>query len=270
MGESLRLWVTDNPVRAAVVLVAALGLLIGVVFGIMSVLGGEGGGDDLAVAFPTLTVEESVNQTVEALRPTETPVPTPDVRKTIAAELAATRAARESVVPHNPLGPSRVNEGYALTKEDIEYLEHMGQVVWRAFLAYYELKTVVEDAPSEWASGTHRYSLDLATQMLKEARERDESVELGAEDVADRVRQYARHLRESVNRLKQIVVQLEAATSLVRGSERGWESLSDPDRREVEEVYWSSKDALDEFSSDMAQYGCSICGELFRVDREEN
>ena len=61
------------------------------------------------------------------------------------------------------------------------------------------------------------------------------------------------------------VVQFCSALDTQRGDTVNFDGLSPQERRDVEALYWSSKEMLNSFDTRIQSYGCSVCGELYRA-----
>lgn len=246
--------------------VAVVVILIAVVIG-GTVLLGRGDGEE---ELPPVLYEESeillrVQQTVEALGPTPTPTPTPDVAATLQAELEYNRRQVSRIVQLSPLDSKEVKNPYLEVRE-IEYLSGMGPVLWNYVQVWMHMRQVLSVDISEWSLGLLEYHLGVSSGIL----DATPSVEHpGSGDVGEVVRAYIARLVEGTYGVERGVVRLEHALDILSRVESGvGMDLEFVDREELGQIARDVRVDLAVFDDSMSKYGCSICGELFRVRPE--
>lgn len=239
-----------------------------------------GGDDAIVIDLPTpaptvpLTEEQIRRTLVKTMTP---PTPTPDLPATRAASVKATQTSWPQLESRG----DRPADGYYLNPKDVEYLTIFGPSVWhssrvdllvsglhigyissnehlREFFGSYELV----DRPEQWKcherlrQAVHREMLNLRTALGRLA-------EYEVEDVSDHVHRYANDLRAAIHAADAsgnafLRIQAEVCTP-------GY--VYDPsgdgadDRRELHDRI-ATNTAI--FHRLMSQYGCAICGELYR------
>lgn len=253
------------------------------------------GGDEEDAAAPdpgfevsVMSVEEQVAATVAASVPTEEPTPTPDIPATLTAAAEQTRVARvESssgagslfALPDSAAAPDGDTQsgnpaagdngpfgGASFTRADERFLQEMGPALWYSVRLHLELESLLDKSPSDMIS--------LDGQAKSEQAEYD-SGRLGRElrvleqrwdDLSPRVRDYGRHLEETIRLTQDAATNVGEIFNIARrGTEVSFDSLSAENRREIETLYWDAKELLNSFDSRMQQFGCSVCGELYRA-----
>ena len=224
-----------------------------------------GDGPEGEVAEPTLTLEERVNATVEAMTPptpTPTAVPTPDIAKTVQAEIAAHRGEGAPAVAVNPLDAG-VMRSPQLTEAEKEYFAAMGEDLWVASQMYLRLSEVATVDFSDWSLGYLTGRLSFIDGLLGSVRiERREVRRAGLSDV---VVSYVEFIDFGIQSLQSAVSELRSAVSVFESS--GGEYLDEVeagDREVLKQHYLQINGLVLDFYSVMSAYGCSACGELFR------
>ena len=238
---------------------------------------GGGGDGELVIEFPTavpLTEPEIRATLLVELTP---PTPTPDIQSTRAASLQGTLELWPTLAARDD-----ASDGYYLNPKDVEYLKIFGPVVWHAsrvdllvsglyigyvsdnddlvdFFGQYELV----DRHEQWKCH-ERLRQAVHREMLNLRREHSVLADYEVGDVSRAVRQYSAELRQAVraadvtgNAFLRIQSQVCVPGYSVSGvSERELES------RRVLHDDIATNTAI--FHRLMAQYGCAICGELYR------
>lgn len=263
--------ILESKIRAGIIGGVALAVLVVLGFIIFGGGGGEeevdGGADGevLAVDFgadaavPEVSMEESVQRTIEAMA---TPEPTPDVPATLMAVVEQTREAQVPVVTPSVL--SRVVDGNTfLSDSDITFVTSLGGVMWEGVQGHLVLERLLETPPNEWDSGPVESGLGRVEVHLQEARRLQGNVQTPSGDVQPAVREYAQHLRQAIGFLDEAVREMRSGIiELQRAG--GWDDMTPTAKRELNGMFWRASTALQEFSRAMGQYGCSICGEMYR------
>ena len=226
---------------------------------------GDGGdvGNPAALAFSGLTVEEQVEQTVAAMRPTDTPSPTKDVGATFVADHEGTRRAMAPVIPVNPLAPESGLRPY-LTEREVRYMSEAGLAMWAATSMWLHLRQVVYRDVAEWGKDSVNIHMALSGTELQVLEARWERVmeDVGDNDViSEEVRAYIMQLDDGVRALRSVFRQLETTRALLKSVD------GDLEVAEREAVAQSKSEiglGMDRFVQVMSRYGCAICGELVR------
>ena len=221
-----------------------------------------GGGSFSAMTDDDLST--AVAATVEALLPTATPVPTPDVAATVEADLAARRVERSVELDRNPLDSQQPRNPH-LTGAEVAALAAMGESVWASSMIYLELLQVVNmDFPlltREFMSARAGQTGRLAGQLevSEEARpDRDQSL-------SDVVSAYIDHLDRGISAIQAAAREVHSAASVFDAAGVDEASfLGEEERQQLWEHYLAIERVVFSFHSVMSVYGCSACGELFR------
>ncbi len=235
---------------------------------------GDGSGDGAGPAAGPVMLEESVvaervAATVEAMGPRETPVPTrtPDIAATLQAELNANRSESDRILKLDPLSSGEPRNPY-LTERELDLLAGMGPALWSHTKAWLHVREVLSLGVGDWSSrflGFHvfqaeSYVADFTDSGSRRGRGR------GSDDVGEVVAAYARSLEEGMRGVRSSVASLRRAAEVLGRSESG--AMVDLPFEEREQIARFARDAeeqLVDFDNAMSQYGCSVCGELFRL-----
>ena len=212
--------------------------------------GGEGG-DGLAPT-PVLPDETLIAMSVEATLaavPTPTITPTPDIAATLAADLALNRPQPAFVI--NPLAAEDVRNPY-LKEVDQEYLRGMGGRIWYYTVVWMRLGEFLDTDVAGW-------SLEILVDRVGYFEEQIGSSPAGASGsqsgVDSVVSSYVETLEEGILGLHESVEHLSGARDRVVAGESV----------DLGQVARDSYRSLGKFDDSMSDYGCSICGELFRL-----
>ena len=238
-----------NPRR--LVVVVAVGLLALVMLVVMCRMVGEGGGDvvepDPATDVPSMTVEEQVAATVEASTPTEEPTPTPDVPATLVVAVQETRTAKSddagftgsifAPLPDAPTPETAPVESYdpysgrdpfsapVFTRADERFLQDLGPALWYSVRLHLELEDFLESPPDQIINDG-----GLAVSR-RAAYDRDRlRRELGImaqhwDSVSPRVRDYGRHLEETVELVGQASENVQEMFTIAQRCKRRRENV---------------------------------------------
>ena len=261
---------------AGVVVIGAFTLVV-----LMTLGGGGDDGDDLGeqmvfeddgsvtqgggVLVDAMSVAERVEATLEAMEPTATPVPptpTPDIAATFEAELEGRRERTERILKLHPLDKDVVRNPY-LNDAELEYLSDLGVVLWSHTKAWLHLRRVLFVDVTEWSHRNVEYHYLEAKSFLAEAEgaESRRDYELG-----EVVEGYGVTIEEGMRGIANAVRYLGEAERLLRDSESGLiADLSYEDREELGQLSRKVEKNLGDFDDAMSRYGCSVCGELFRL-----
>ena len=232
---------------------------------------GDGGGSaDAAAAVPVMleesVVAERVAATVEAMGPRETPVPTPtpNIAATLQAELNANRSESDRILKLDPLSSGEPRNPY-LTERELDLLAGMGPALWSHTKAWLHVREVLSLGVGDWSSrflGFHVFQAESYVADFADAGHRGR----GSDDVGEVVTAYARSLEEGMRGVRSSVASLRRAAAILERSESG--AMVDLPFEEREQIARFARDAeeqLVDFDNAMSQYGCSVCGELFRL-----
>ena len=234
-----------------------------------------------------LTMEERVQATVEAMTPTEVPTLTPDVPATLVGMVEQTRTARigeprpnvslfappdSMATPESPyemVGAASDGSAYRsirFTRADERFLQEMGPVLWYSVRLHLEMDDLLSESPNEFItldgaakSEQAAYDSDRVGRELRVLEQRWDSL-------SPRVRDYGRHLEETMQLTRDAAANLQQMFNIARrGVEVEFDTLSDENRRQIEDLYWDTKEILNSFETRIQDYGCSVCGELYRA-----
>ena len=245
-------------------------LLVGVffvlVFGgaalVMSALGGDevdSPGEDVLVEDVLILsseVEARVLATIEAI-PTLAPTPTPDIAATLAAERATNRGEVDLAFVLNPLEVDTELRNPYLRKEEYEYLRDVGERVWHYTKIWLHVREVVSVDTTLWDISLLEYQVGTAQILLEEAPERVDP----AAGLRPVIRAYVDHLEVGMTSIRSAVTRVaEAEAVLASGGTDAHEG-----RAELLAIVHDVELMLVEFEQAMSRYGCSVCGELYRI-----
>ena len=230
---------------------------------------GSGGGADSAAAVPVMleedVVAERVAATIEAMGPFETPVPTPtpDIAATLQAELNTNRSESDRILRLDPLNSREPRNPY-LTEGEIERMAEMGPALWSHTKAWLHVREVLSLGVGDWSSrflGFHIFEAESYVADFTDRRERR-----GSDDVGEVVVAYVRSVEEGMQGVRSAVLSLQRAAAILGRSESGaMVDLPFEEREEIARLARDAEELLVEFDNAMSQYGCSVCGELFRL-----
>jgi hypothetical protein len=234
--------------------------------------GGAGPGGAAGPAAGPVMLEESVvaervAATVEAMGPRETPVPTPtpDIAATLQAELNANRSESDRILKLDPLSSGEPRNPY-LTQRELERLAGMGPALWSHTKAWLHVREVLSLGVGDWSSrflGYHVFQAESYVSDFAEARGRRGR---GSDDVGKVVAAYALSLEEGMQSVRSSVASLRRAAAILERSESGaMVDLPFEEREQIARLAREAEEQLVDFDNAMSQYGCSVCGELFRL-----
>lgn len=225
--------------------------------------GGGGAGSGGLVS--ESVVESRVQATLEAMVPTETPVPptsTPDIGATFEAEMDERRQRSDRILKLNPLDSDLERNPY-LNDSELKYLNDMGGMLWSHTKVWMHLRHLLFLDVADWSHEVVEYHYLESKEFLEQAEDvrsrRD--YELG-----EVVESYGNTIHEGMRGVSEGVRYLGEAERLLEGSDSGLSSdLSFEDREELGKLARQVERSLGEFDDAMSRYGCSVCGELFRL-----
>ena len=257
----------------------ALLVLLVVLGGYCAVTGGGGDGDDFE-AVPEdqlMTFEDPTPDplvpTPDPLVPTATPeptavpTPTPDIGATLQAQLDGNRDRVGRAVVLNLLDSDSVRNPY-LGGADRAYLEQLGVRLWAHARAWLHLQELMYLETEEWTVESLESDVVQAGLALEAARDVD-----AGSNVIDVVKAYGRTLEAGMGGVREASSIMADVVGILRspvgeaadgGPTPRW--LTERERRqEVAQRRRDAERALVIFETSMSEYGCSICGELFRT-----
>ena len=207
---------------------------------------------------PESEVDVRVAATIEAI-PTPEPTSTPDVAATVAAERATNRV---EVAPELRMSELEVRSGVLspyLTGEERRYLAESGERIWHYVKIWVHLREVVSADVIDWELSKMEYQIAAAQLLLETSPEPDRDRSDGIGDV---VRDYVESLEEGTAGVRSAVSRLADAEVLF--TESGGVALES--HSDALQIVRDVEEHLADFEEAMSRYGCSICGELFRVE----
>ena len=288
-----------NGMKLFLMVVVAAGLLVAVVVGCRTIMGGDedvsgagdgslstvmtfddqtptaggdtgpaGGAETPPVAGPSLgeQVAEQVAATLAAMAPTVTPVPTADLAATLEAELTQNRGNVGAPLVVNPLDSEQTRAPY-LNQGELEYLSGLGEDVWIAVQTYFVLQDVMSEDFSTLSLSFLQEKLVLVNGLLAGL---SRMFERPPENVNEVVVSYVEFIQSGVSSIHSAAGDLGAAVAVVEEAEV--ESFLELDQRALADFRTSYLDierGILDFYGVMSSYGCSVCGELFRQNFEE-
>ena len=264
-GMVARLTQLDRRIGFAVMGVLGLLLVVGIALGI-SAMGGEEEAElppeeELLLEEPMLPESEiafRVSATIEAI-PTPEPTPTPDVAATLAAERATNRGEVDLAFVLNPLEVNTELRNPYLRKEEYEYLGDVGERVWHYIKIWLHLREVLSVDTTLWDLSLLEHQVGQAQMLLEEAPDRIDHG--GIRELRPVVRSYVEHLESGMTGVRSAVTRLADAEAVL--AEGGGDSHEG--RSELLGIVHDVEAMLVEFDRAMARYGCSVCGELYRI-----
>ena len=278
-----------NPRR--LVIVVAVGLLALVMLVVVCQMAG---GDDEPVdttpvsETPAMSVEDQVAATVAASIPTEEPTPTPDVPATLVVAVEETRTAKAegasfsgsifapaAEAPMPETAPVESYDPYSgrdpfsapvFTRADERFLQDLGPALWFSVRLHLELEAFLKSPPDQIINDAGKTVSQRASYDRDRLRRELGIMTQHWESVSPRVRDYGRHLEETVELVGQASENVQKMFTIAeRGDSVDFDALSTEERREVEALYWSTKELLNNYDTRIQSYGCSVCGELYRA-----
>ena len=272
--EKYRDWMETADRRKLLLGVAFLvGVFVAIFVGLNMLVGGgdkkEAVADDAVVEEPMLPaayVYEAVRATVEAYVPTPEPTPTPDVPATVQAELALNRRDAGAVVVLNPLDLDKPRNPY-LRDPELKYFEELGPFLWKGVKVWVLLDGFMRTDWEYWKAedmeaflgSVFEHRLGESMADFEGAGERD--------DLGREVSSYGSDLEGALLLLDSSVDQLVEAQEILVVVESSGTAFELGARLEV--IEGEVEDVLRHYNLVMEAYGCSICGELFRLEVSE-
>ena len=226
--------------------------------------GAEGGGEAAPRRSDDSAIADAVAATLAALQPTEVPTKPADYLATLQAGIGRSRSEYPSVAL-NPLDPAGGREG-GLNETEIHLFQDYGSHFWDILQAWVVVRSVVEVRDlHEWDYSWLQEELDLVAWIMPESG-RLSSDEWDRPEVGDVVKAYLVELREAEYAFRDAVSSLNSALGVFeRAGVYRYDELSGEDVEEVWQHFVDAERGAFEFGSIMSQYGCSICGELYRA-----
>ena len=282
----------QNPRKLLLAVVGGLLALVMLVVVCNMVSGG--GSDSVPVSeIPVMSVEEQVAATVAASAPTVEPTATPDVPATLVVAAEQTREANQaesqsgsSLIFGGPSGSSGAGENGsgagdgegardpfaapAFTRADERFIVDLGPALWYSARLHMSLETLLQRNPDELFDASGLAAAQQADYDHKRIGRELGVLERRWEELSPRVRDYGRHLEGTMMLAQEAAIVVVSMYNIASREDRvDYGSLSLEDRREIEQLYWEAKELLNSFNSRMQEYGCSICGELYRAREQE-
>ena len=207
-------------------------------------------------------IADSVSATMGALEPTPTPEPTPDIASTVQARLTE---GREVLPPEAVSGLLDGDEarGPFLRGPDRIHMAQLGERLWVAVRVYLRLQEVadLEFSRLSWTFVEDRVA--LVDGLFGE--EEPEPIEPRG-NVDPVVGEYAELIFDVIGEIRTAALELRAIQDLFAGAGIEYVVELPPETRElIQEHYFSMDRRLRRFDGVMTEYGCSVCGELFRT-----
>ena len=222
---------------------------------------GDGVGPDGQLAPPAALVAQAVAATIEAM-PTPTPLPTPDIASTLQAEMFRNRELAPPVVVLNPLD-RQVDRNPYLTPSELRYFRELGPRLWAYTRVWLHLQRVLSVDVAEWDPDLLEHDLGSAQAALETAPDAPPLSSGHPDDVVDPlVRAYADSIEEGIVGVRQAVARLSDAERVLVGE------VGHSERDLLLRISREVEDFLSKFDAAMSAYGCSVCGELFRREKE--
>lgn len=211
-------------------------------------------------------IAERVAATVAAIVPTHTPVPTPtpDIAATLQAELAANRARSDRMLKLDPLSVRETRNPY-LTGNEMDHLLGLGEALWDHTKAWLHMRELLALSLSDWSVSGAGFHISESARHLETYGDRD-SRRYGRDRLGEVVATYTDTLEAGMAGVRQASLKLEQAWHVLSRSPSGlMVDLPFEDRERVAQLAREAESGLTEFDNAMSRYGCSVCGELFRL-----
>ena len=213
--------------------------------------------DDSAIA-------DAVAATLAALQPTEVPTKPADYLATLQAGIGRSRSEYPSVAL-NPLDPAGGRER-GLNETEIQLFQEYGAHFWDILQAWVVVRSILEVRDlHEWDYSWLQEELDLVAWMMPESG-RLSSEDWERPEVGEIVRAYLVEIREGEYAFRDAVNSLNSALGVFeRAGVYRYDELNGEDVEELWQHFVDAERGAFEVGSIMSQYGCSICGELYRA-----
>lgn len=213
--------------------------------------------DDSAIA-------DAVAATLAALQPTEVPTKPADYLATLQAGIGRSRSEYPSVAL-NPLDPAGGRER-GLNETEIQLFQEYGAHFWDILQAWVVVRSILEVRDlHEWDYSWLQEELDLVAWMMPESG-RLSSEDWERPEVGDIVKAYLVEIREGEYAFRDAVSSLNSALGVFeRAGVYRYDELNGEDVEELWQHFVDAERGAFEVGSIMSQYGCSICGELYRA-----
>ena len=228
---------------------------------------------DLPTPVPLSEAEIRATLVMELTPPTLAP----DIRGTRASSLQATRGSWPTLEVRDD-----APDGYYLNPEDVGYLQIFGPAVWHAsrvdllvsglyigyisdnsdlddFFGRYELV----DRPEQWKCH-ERLRQAVHREMLNLRRAHDSLADYEVGDVSAAVNRYATDLRRAIRAADVSGNSFLHIQSEVCAPDYGSVPVSSDNLERRRELHDAIAKNTSVFHRLMSQYGCAICGELYR------
>ena len=231
---------------------------------------GEPGGSVPPPLLDESVVAERVAATIEAMVPAETPAPTltPDIAATLQAELRANRARSDRILQLGPLDSREARNPY-LTASELDHIIRIGPVLWAHTKAWLHVQELLSLGVSDWSSSSLGFHVSQAEGHVEPYVGRAVASP-DRRGVGELVSAYTVTVEEGMRGVRSSVSLLSKALRILEMSDTGqMVDLPFEDRQEIAQLAQDAEDHLVDFDDSMSQYGCSICGELFRLRWEE-
>ena len=230
-------------------------------------LGGSAGNSRRSAAGGDMSnmIADSVVATVEAMFPTEQPTRPPDYVATLEAGLYRSRSDYPSL-SLNPLDVGNERLG-GLTPEEIELFSEYGVYFWDVVQAWVVVRSVLYSREvSDWDRDWLAEQMDLVRWMMPESSLFGDLLDRRSPGIRDIVSAYLEEVRHGDYAFRDSVTALTGALAVFdrAGADR-FRDLSPEEAEEVWQLYFDAEAGGLRLGSVMANYGCSVCGELYRA-----
>ena len=210
-----------------------------------------------------MTVEQQVAATLAATVPTPLPTATPDIPATLQAERELARAAVHRVVEVNPLVSNGQRNPY-LSTADVVYLSALGDVMWQLTGTWLHLRRVLSVPTEDWTTESIGLDVALAAQDVATATALTE--EITARDLSEgltrEVAAYTQSFQAGVLSLLKAQAEISKALPVLEG--KTLDQLTFEEREALRQIRHIAEQGVSDYAQAMSDYGCSICGELYR------
>lgn len=209
---------------------------------------------------PETEIRRFVEATIVAYIPTPVPTATPNVPATVAADLAAQRVTADRVVAVNPLA-SGASRNPFLTPAEIEHLNSLGPSLWLNVRLWLVLRDLLLEPGVVWEQ-SELQEVSLRLQELMDEQDRFRLDRL-SEQVGETVRAYTREYEVAVGELHRGASAVLRMRALISGLDG--RVLTSEELDSLLGYQTDVSDGVRNFHLFMSNYGCSICGELYRT-----
>ena len=210
-------------------------------------------------------IADAVAATLEALQPTVVPTRAADYLGTLEAGLHRSRSEYPSVSV-NPLALGNERVG-GLSESEMELFMQYGVYFWDVLQAWVVVRSVLQSREvHDWERDWLVEQMDLVGWLMPTAGTLMDLSRQDDEEIGEVVRAYLGNVREAEYSFRDAMGSLNSALNVFeRANADRFRELEPEEADEVWQLYFDAEKSALELGLVMSAYGCSICGELYRV-----